>query len=330
MAILTKNKKLMWAYPLKMRFFASERENVMKVFLFSGQGSQNPGMGVELAEHSEKAAEVFAAASKALGFDLLKICREGTAEELAATEVAQPAIMATSLAAFACLEEAGVKPDAVAGHSLGEYAAMVASGMLSMEEGFALIKARAAAMGKCAALNGGSMAAIMGSDEETVAKVCEETEGYVVPVNYNSPAQTVIAGEKEAVAAVCAKFAEMGKRAIPLAVAAAFHSKLMQPAADEFYEEAKKFSFKEPQVDFYSNLSGEKLTDFSDMPERLARHIVSPVLFTKELAAMSAAGADTFIECGPGKVLTGLVKKTLKGVNACNVENVKTLEKAAG
>ncbi len=300
----------------------------MKVFLFSGQGSQAPGMGVELAEGCPKAAEVFETASRVLGFDLLKICREGTAEELAATEVAQPAIMATSLAAFAALSEAGVKPDAVAGHSLGEYAAMVASGMLSMEDGFALIKARAAAMGKCAAANSGSMAAILGSDEETVAKVCAETEGYVVPVNFNSTAQTVIAGEKEAVSAACAKFAEMGKRAVPLAVAAAFHSKLMQPAADEFLEEAKKFTYQEPQVDFYSNLSGEKLTDFSDIPTRLASHIVSPVLFTKELAAMSEAGADTFIECGPGKVLAGLVKKTLKGVAIFNVENAKTLEKA--
>ena len=300
----------------------------MTAFLFSGQGSQAPGMGVELCEASAGARKVFETASQVLGFDLLKLCLEGTAEELAATEVAQPGIMAVSLAAYTCLTEAGVPFGAVAGHSLGEYAAMVASGMLSMEEGFALIKARAAAMGKCAAQSGGSMAAILGSDEETVAAVCAETEGYAVPVNFNSPAQTVVAGEKEAVAAVCAEFAKMGKRAVPLAVAAAFHSKLMQPAADEFYEEAKKFTFREPQVDFYSNLSGEKLTDFSDMPGRLARHIVSPVLFTKELAAMSAAGADVFIECGPGKVLTGLVKKTLKGAAAFSVENQKTLEKA--
>ena len=146
----------------------------MNAFLFSGQGSQAPGMGVELCEASAGARKVFETASQVLGFDLLKLCREGTAEELAATEVAQPGIMAVSLAAYTCLTEAGVPFGAVAGHSLGEYAAMVASGMLSMEEGFALIKARAAAMGKCAAQSGGSMAAILGSDEETVAAVCAE------------------------------------------------------------------------------------------------------------------------------------------------------------
>ena len=300
----------------------------MNAFLFSGQGSQYPGMGVELADASPAAKDVFDTASGVLGFDLLEKCRSASAEELAATEVAQPAIMATSLAALACLTEAGISCSMAAGHSLGEYAAMVACGMLSMEEGFELIKLRAAAMGRCAASAGGSMAAIIGSDEETVAAVCAETAGYVAPVNFNSPAQTVVAGEKEAVAAVAAKFSEMGKRAIPLAVAAAFHSKLMQPAADEFLQGAKKFAFRKPEMNFYSNLSGEKLTDFSDIPERLAKHIVSPVLFTKELAAMHAAGADTFLECGPGKVLTGLVKKTLKDVTALNVENQKSLDKA--
>lgn len=300
----------------------------MNALLFSGQGSQKPGMAAELTERSHAARAVFETASAVLGYDLLALCRDGSAGELAATEVAQPAIMAASLAAFACLKEAGVPFSAVAGHSLGEYAAMVASGMLSMEEGFALIKLRAEAMGRCAAQAGGTMAAILGSDEETVAAVCEKISGYVVPVNFNSPAQTVVAGEKDAVAAVSETFAGMGKRAVPLAVAAAFHSKLMQPAADEFYEGAKAFAFKEPEVDFYSNLSGEKLTDFSDMPARLARHIVSPVLFTKELAAMQAAGVDAFFECGPGKVLTGLVKKTLKGVTALNVEDAKTLDKA--
>ena len=298
----------------------------MDSFLFSGQGSQAPGMGVELAERCPAAKGVFDTASSVLGFDLLALCRDGSAEELSATETAQPAIMAVSLAALACLGESGVSAAAVAGHSLGEYAALAASGMLSIEDAFRLIQYRAAAMGKCAAKQDGSMAAILGSDEETVEKICGETAGYVVPVNFNAPAQTVVAGEKEAVAAVCAKFAELGKRTAPLAVAAAFHSKLMQPAADEFYEAAKGFPFKAPQLDFYSNLSGEKLTDFSDIPARLASHIVSPVRFTKELNAMWAAGITTYIECGPGKVLTGLVKKTLKGANACHVEDGKTLD----
>ena len=263
-----------------------------------------------------------------LGYDLLKLCGEGSAEELSATEVAQPAILAVSMAAFACMEEAGIGCSAVAGHSLGEYAAMAASGILTLPEAFSLIRLRAEAMGRCArAGKGGAMAAIVGSDEETVTKLCEETEGYVVPVNFNAPAQTVVAGEKEAVAAVSAKFAEMGKRAVPLAVAAAFHSELMRPAAEEFLPKAKEFTFREPKVPFYSNLSGRVLESTGDLAERLARHIVSPVLFTKELAAMQAAGIDTYVELGPGKVLSGLVKKTLKGVTILNVENQKSLEK---
>lgn len=298
------------------------------VFLFSGQGSQYPKMAEELTAASPKADAVFTCASDVLGFDLKDICLNGSAEELAKTQVAQPAIMATSLAALACVQEAGIDASAVAGHSLGEYAAMVASGVLSMEDGFRLIKARAAAMGKCAENQDGAMAAIMGLPAEEVAAVCKETPGYVLPVNYNSTAQTVIAGERAAVAEASETFVAMGKRAIPLAVAAAFHSKLMQPAADEFYEAAKDFSFAEPKVDFYANLTGKKLTDFSDMAGYLAKHIVSPVLFTSELAELQAAGYVNYVELGPGKVLTGLVKKTLKDVTALNVENAKTLEKA--
>ena len=298
------------------------------VFLFAGQGSQAPGMAVELVHESAEAAKVFDCASSVLGFDLLDRCAGGTPEELAVTTVAQPAIMATSLAALACVRERGIEAEAVAGHSLGEYAAMVASGMLSMEDGFKLIAHRAAAMGKCAENGDGAMAAIMGLPAEEIAAVCEEIDGYVLPVNYNSTAQTVIAGDSEAVAAACEKFVAMGKKAVPLKVAAAFHSKLMQPAADEFYQAAKGFTFQKPTLAFYSNLTGELLEDFSDMPGYLARHIVSPVRFTSELAAMQAAGYTRYLELGPGKTLTSLVKRTLTGVTAQNVENAKTLAKA--
>ena len=298
------------------------------VFLFAGQGSQTPGMAVELVHESASAAKVFDCASEVLGFDLLDKCANGTPEELAATTVAQPAIMATSLAALACVRERGIEAEAVAGHSLGEYAAMVTAGMLSMEDGFKLIAHRAAAMGKCAANGGGSMAAIMGLPADEIAAVCEEIAGYVLPVNYNSTAQTVIAGESDAVAAACEKFVAMGKKAVPLKVAAAFHSKLMQPAADEFYQAAKSFTFNKPTLEFYSNLTGGLLEDFSDMPGYLAKHIVSPVRFTSELAALQAAGYTRYLELGPGKTLTSLVKRTLTGVTAQNVENAKTLAKA--
>lgn len=296
-------------------------------FLFSGQGSQYVGMAKELLEMFPDLESIFDKGSEILGFSLKEKCFEGTEEELSKTEYAQPAIMATSLVAFEAVKKLGVTPDMVAGHSLGEYAAMVASDMLSLEDGFRIIKERASAMGKCAENQQGGMAAIIGLPAEEIEKSLEAVDGYVVPVNYNSPMQTVIAGEKEAIEKAVAIFAEMGKKAVPLAVSAAFHSKMMQPAADDFKEAIKDFSFNEPTIPFYSNVLGEKLSDFSDMQGYLCRHLVSPVKFVSELNAIKEAGAVRFIECGPNKVLTGLVKKTLEGVKAFNVENAKTFEK---
>lgn len=298
------------------------------IFLFSGQGSQYVGMAKELYEGFPAAKEVFDKAAEVLGFDIAGITFNGPEEELNKTINSQPAIMATSLAAFAAAQASGITFEGVAGHSLGEYAAMVAAGVVSIEDGFKLIKARAAAMQKAAEANSGAMYAIIGLDAAEVEKVCEETEGYVVPVNYNSSVQTVIAGETEACEKAAAVFADMKKRAIKLNVASAFHSKLMQSAADEFIETAKTVTFNTPKVDFYSNVLGTKLEDFSDMPEMLAKHIVSPVKFTSELAEMEKAGFENFIELGPNKVLTGLVKKTLKGKTGLNIENTETLKKA--
>lgn len=284
-------------------------------------------MGKELCEKYPQ-IDVYERASEILGFDLAKKINESAEEELAKTVYSQPAIMATSLVALEAMKINGVDFSAVAGHSLGEYAAMVASGILSFEDGFKVIKARAAAMQKAAELNSGAMYAIIGKSAEEIEQVCSEIDGYVVPVNYNSAAQTVIAGETAAAEKAAEKFTEMGAKAVKLGVSSAFHSKLMQPAAEEFAPAISGITFNKPNVEFYSNLTGGLQTDFEDMPEKLARHIVSPVRFTSELAALQAAGYENFIELGPGKVLTGLVKKTLKGVNAANVENVKTLEKA--
>ena len=296
-------------------------------FLFSGQGSQYAGMGVSLVEAYPELKKIFDEASEILSFDLYDKCANAPAEELAQTAISQPAIMAVSLCAAEALRINGITATAAAGHSLGEYAAMVYTGMVSRTDGFKLIKARAAAMQKAAEANSGSMYAIIGLPAEEVEKICEETEGYVVPVNYNSAVQTVIAGDTAACEAAAAKFAEM-KKAIKLNVASAFHSKLMQSAADEFIETAKTVEFKTANVDFYSNVLGTKLEDFSAMPDMLAKHIVSPVKFTSELAEMEKAGYENFIELGPNKVLTGLVKKTLKGKNAVNIENNATMEKA--
>ena len=300
----------------------------MVISLFAGQGSQSQGMGKDIAEAFPNAAKLYDTATEILGRDMREICFEAPIEELSRTINAQPAIMLTSLVCITAAMEKGYKFDGVAGHSLGEYAALVISGMVSPEDGFRLIKARAEAMETAANEQKGAMAAVMKLAPEKIEEVCSQASNYAAAVNYNSPMQTVIAGTPEGIAEVTEKFTELKARVVPLKVAGAFHSKLMQSAADKFYETAKTIQFKSPNVKYYSNVTGGELTDFSDMPSILAKHIVSPVRFVSELSAMREAGADTFVEFGPGKTLTGLVKKTLTGVTALNIENLAGLEGA--
>ncbi len=297
---------------------------IMTISLFSGQGSQYVGMGKDFAE-VPALRSIIDKGSEILERDLMAVLTELPQEELSLTINAQPAIMTVSLMALEGAKQKGFAFDGVAGHSLGEYAAMQASGMITLEDAFRLIKARAEAMDESARTTKGTMSAIMKIAPETVAEVCEKAKNYVSAVNYNSPVQTVIAGTPEGVAEVSEIFKEMKGRVIPLSVAGAFHSKLMQKASEKFYETAKTITFKKPEVKYYSNVTGGELTDFSDMPSLLAKHIVSPVKFTSELMAMYKDGATKFVEFGAGKTLTGLVKKTLKDVEAFNVENMEGL-----
>lgn len=297
----------------------------MNIFLFVGQGSQYVGMGKTLLDANPEFSYLYDTASEVLGKDMKEICFNTEDTELAKTINSQPAIMLTSLLCFEVAKKNGITFNGVGGHSLGEYASMVASGMLSLEDGFKVIKARATAMDKA---KGGLMYAILKSTVEDITKVCNDTDGYVVPVNYNSLVQTVIAGEDNAVLKAVETLTSMKARCVKLNVSSAFHSDIMKPCADEFYNSIKDIKFKAPTTKFYSNLLGKELTDFSDMPTLLKQHMISAVRFTDELNAMKSDGFDTFIELGPNKVLTGLVKKTLKDVTSLNIEDVKSLENA--
>lgn len=297
-------------------------------FLCSGQGSQYAGMGKELFDQFTSARRVYECGSDILGFDLAKISFEGSDAELAPTGISQPAIFAVSMAAYYAVLEF-CEPDAFAGHSLGEYAALTAAGAFSLENGFRVISARAAAMQRAADENPGSMFAILGSDEATVAQVCEETEGYVLPVNYNSLNQTVIAGEIEAAQqAADALLAKGAKKAVKLAVSSAFHSKMMACAAEELKERMAGIPISAPQKPFYSNITGKLLEPGTDLSAYLARHLVSPVRFHEEVSAMLGDGMIRFVELGPNKVLATLIKRSFEQAEAYNVENLKTLEKA--
>lgn len=296
-------------------------------FLCSGQGSQYPGMGKELCDRFAGAREVYECGSDILGFDLAKTSFEGADSELASTKISQPAIFAVSLAAYSAVKEF-CEPDAFAGHSLGEYAALTAAGAFSMENGFRIIGARAEAMQRAADENPGSMFAIIGSDEATIRQVCEETEGYVIPVNFNSPNQTVIAGEKEAAQkAADALRAKGAKRTIQLLVSSAFHSKMMASAAEEFKQRIAGIPMEMPKKPFYSNITGTMLASDTDLSSYLAKHLVSPVYFHQEVSAMLENDITRFVELGPNKVLTMLIKRSFKQAEAYNVENLSTLEK---
>ena len=281
----------------------------MKAYVFPGQGAQFPGMGKDLYESNAIARELMDKANEVLGFQLTDIMFSGTTEELQQTKVTQPAVFVYSVAQALSQGEV-FKPDMVAGHSLGEFSALVASGCLRFEDGLRLVYARAMAMQACCDAVAGTMAAIIKLDDNTIERICEETEGLVVAANYNCPGQVVISGEKEAVMAACEKMKEAGaKRALPLQVGGAFHSPLMEPARKQLAEAIEATTFHTPICPIYQNVDARPHTDTDEIKQNLLLQLTSPVRWTDSVMQMKADGMTEFEECGPGQVLTGLINK---------------------
>ena len=280
-----------------------------KAYVFPGQGSQFPGMAKDLYENSPKAKELLEKANEVLGFRITDIMFGGTAEDLKATKVTQPAVFLHSVVLAACYE--GFAPDMVAGHSLGEFSALAAAGALSFEDALRLVAIRANAMQKCCEAVPGTMAAVIGLPDETVERICAETEGIVLAANYNSDGQVVISGEQEAVAAACEKAKAAGaKRALPLAVSGAFHSPLMEPARAELAEAVERTVFHAPVCPVYQNVTAQAETDPATIKANVLKQLTSPVRWSQSVKSMVADGAGYFMEIGPGNVLQGLVKRS--------------------
>ena len=280
-----------------------------KAYVFPGQGSQYSGMAKDLYESNAEAREMLERANEILGFRITDIRFDGTAEDLKQTKVTQPAIFLHSVLMAKCLPD--FDPDMVAGHSLGEFSALVAAGAMDFEEGLKLVSIRAQAMQKACEMTEGSMAAILALPAETVEQICAETDGTVVAANYNSEGQIVISGEKAAVEAACVRMKEAGaKRALPLPVGGAFHSPLMEPARTELAEGIEKAVFHAPKCPVYQNVTARPSTDPEEIKANLLAQLTSPVRWTQSMKNMLEDGATSFTELGPGKVLQGLVAKT--------------------
>lgn len=281
----------------------------MKAYVFPGQGAQFSGMGKDLYENSATARELFAKANDVLGFDIMKIMFEGSDEELKQTKVTQPAIFLHSTILAACLGE-DFKPDMVAGHSLGEFSALVANRTLNFEDGLKLVYQRALAMQKACEKEPSTMAAILGLEDTVVEDVCAAIDGVVVAANYNCPGQLVISGAFPAVEAACAKLTEAGaKRAMILQVGGAFHSPLMEPAREELAAAIEATTFSQPTCPVYQNVTASAVTDPAEIKKNLVAQLTAPVRWTQTMNAMIADGASEVVEVGPGKVLQGLFKK---------------------
>ena len=281
----------------------------MKAFVFPGQGSQFQGMGHELYKSSDKVKSLFNIADQILGFKLSKIMFEGSSDELKQTKVTQPAIFLHSMAELILLEE-NQSPNAVSGHSLGEFSALVANKTISFEDGLNLVFLRANAMQKSCENSKGTMAAILGLDDKLVKEICENFDGNVIAANFNCPGQVVVSGEVNAIENICEKFNEIGaKRSLILPVGGAFHSSLMNEAKSELKKAIDNTEFNDPSCPIYQNFNSTKTTNLDEIKENLNNQLTSPVLWTQSINNMINDGMLNFIEVGPGKVLQGLIRK---------------------
>ena len=290
----------------------------MEAYIFPGQGSQFPGMGKDLFDQYEIAKKLFNQANEILGFDLSKIIFEGAKEDLQQTSVTQPAIYVHSVILSKVMGDS-FNPDAVAGHSLGEFSALTAAGAIDFESGLKLVSKRAEAMQKACDHEPGTMAAVLGMEDGLVEKICAETEGIVVAANYNCPGQLVISGAVPAIEMACESLKNAGaRRALILPVGGAFHSPLMEPARIELANAIDATSFKAPRCPVYQNVVAKAVNDPLEIQKNLIDQLTAPVKWTQSINEMLKAGATSFIEVGPGKVLQGLVKKISKEANAAS------------
>lgn len=280
----------------------------MKAYIFPGQGAQFPGMAKDIYEQNAQAKALLDQANGILGFDIISIMFNGTADELKQTKVTQPAIFLHSVAIARSLES--FNPDMVAGHSLGEFSALVANRCLSFEDGLRLVYQRAMAMQKACEANPSTMAAILGLDDKVVEDICASIDDVVVAANYNCPGQLVISGTMKGVEIACEKLKAAGaKRALPLQVGGAFHSPLMEPAREELATAIEATTFSKPICPVYQNVNALPSSDVTEIKKNLIAQLTAPVRWTQSVRKMTEDGARTYIECGPGKVLQGLVKK---------------------
>jgi [acyl-carrier-protein] S-malonyltransferase len=303
-----------------------EREDDLIAFCFPGQGSLEEGMGREIAEAVPEAMEVFQVGSEASGLDLRRLCFDAPLHELVRTDVQQPALVATSLAVLAALRTRGIAPDYVVGHSVGEFAAIAAANSIDTGQAIGLVRERGLAMAEAARESDGTMAAILGLDDEIVEQLCSEIEG-VWPANYNCPGQIVVSGEEEAVEELIGKAALLGaKRTVKLKVSGAFHSPLVAKAAERLKPAVDKVRFSDPVAPFMSTVTA-RIEPAQRMAGLLVQQVTAPVKFTQAAHGLVKEGVKTFVEVGPGNVLSGLVRRIDRGVKAVSVNNLAGLKK---